>query len=712
MNRKIFKTVAIIAIALLSVVGKPVMAQVPANCGDVMLQAFDYYPQPINLPGFPQLSVNDSKWTTLNSQVVEIGQSFQMIWLPPSGYAGGAVGSTNMGYLPQYWFTQNSAFGLQADLKTLIANLKTNNCKAIADIVVNHRNGITDWCNFATESYNGVTYTPNSSWICTDDESRAKAPAGCNNPQGAADTGEKYDAARDLDHTNSQVRDAIKGYLSFMKNEMGYSGWRYDVAAGFSASYVGEYDDAAGGYFSVGEVLKCDYTAVETWINGTGKKSTAFDFPFQCSVRDAFNGGDLTKLVWKFLGTTNQPAGLIHNPDLRRYATTFIENHDTYRYGLAYTGNIPAGNAFMLGSPGVPTVYLPHWIAYKSDIKKMIAARKKAGLHSQSAVVVLRTESNIYVGEATGTNGKLIVKVGSGSYSAPTGYTLECSGTDWAIWTNSTTPTGPTASISPAGGYYASGTNVTLSSTGGTAPVKIYYTTNGSTPTSSSTLYTEPFKVTDATVKAIAIDNSSIASPIVSETYTTILPSDIDVHFKVPSNWSTVKVWAWKGTTNFTGGVWPGTALTITDGYVVFSTPATNSGFSIVFNNGDNKEQTVNITNVTGTVCYQTTTSTGTSPKKYNVEVITGCSTGIDTEKQASAAISIYPNPAKESVTIESDNNISEVRIYSIYGTLVKSVYVNSNSQTIELSGLPAGYYSVVVISENGDQTNTKLIKR
>ncbi len=61
MNRKIFKTVAIIAIALLSVVGRPVMAQVPANCGDVMLQAFDYYPQPINLPGFPQLSVNDSK---------------------------------------------------------------------------------------------------------------------------------------------------------------------------------------------------------------------------------------------------------------------------------------------------------------------------------------------------------------------------------------------------------------------------------------------------------------------------------------------------------------------------------------------------------------------------------------------------------------------------------------------------------------------------
>ncbi len=690
MKKNIFKLALVAILAVMPFIGQQAKAQVPANCSDVMLQTF-YWD-----------SYTDSKWTTLNAQAAEIGASFNLAWLPPSGKSAG------MGYLDVFWFNQNSAFGTQDELKTLIASLKTNNCKAIADIVINHRNGEKNWCDFPVESYNGTTYTPDLSWICNGDEAKSNGY----NVTGGNDTGENYASARDLDHTNSAVRNEIKGYMHFLKNEMGYAGWRYDLVKGYAGSYTKEYNDAAAGYLSVGEFYDTDYDKCVTWINSTSSSSMAFDFPFKGAVNAAFNNNDYTKLVWAFLGTTNQPAGIIHNPTMRRNAVTFIENHDTPSYGLKFNGNVEAANAFMLGSPGLPCVWLSHWMSNKDAIKKMIAARKKAGLHSQSAVVVLQTAGNIYVGEATGTNGKLIVKVGSGSYSAPAGYTLECSGTDWAIWTNSTTPTGPTASISPAGGYYASGTTVTLSSTGGTAPVKIYYTTNGTTPTASSTLYTAPFSVTDATVKAIAIDNSSIASPVVSETYTTILPSDIDVHFKVPSNWSTVKVWAWKGTTNFTGGVWPGTALTITDGYVVFSTPATNSGFSIVFNNGDNKEQTVDITNVTGTVCYQTTTSTGTSPKKYNVEVITGCSTGIDTEKQASAAISIYPNPAKESVTIESDNNISEVRIYSIYGTLVKSVYVNSNSQTIELSGLPAGYYSVVVISENGDQTNTKLIKR
>lgn len=706
MKKMIFKLGLVAILAVTPFVGQQAQAQVPANCGDVMLQAFDYYPEPINIGG-TTMTWNDSKWTTLNNQATEIGESFQMIWLPPSARAEGHP--TTMGYHPQYYFNQNSTFGTQEELTILIANLKTKNCKAIADIVVNHRSSPTNWCDFAVESYKGVTYTPNSSWICTNDESRSSAPAGCNNPSGANDSGELYPAARDLDHTNSAVRDNIKAYMQFLKNDIGYSGWRYDVAKGFAQTYVAEYNDAAAGTFSVGEVMETSYDYCKTWINNTNKKSTAFDFPCQAGIREALNNSgspDYTKLV-----SYGQPRGLIA-ADMKRYAVTFVENHDTYRYNLGFYGNIEIANAFILSSPGVPCIYLPHWNKYKTNIKKMIAARKKAGLHSESVVTNIQSATNIYVAKATGTNGDLIVKLGSGSYSAPAGYTLECSGTDWAIWTNSLTPTGPTASISPAGGYYAGGTTVTLSSTGGVAPVKIYYTTNGTTPTASSTLYTAPFTVTDATIKAIAIDNSSIASAVVSETYTTVAPSEIKVYFKVPANWSTVKVWAWKGATNFTGGVWPGSALTVVDGFVEFSTPTTNTGFNIIFNNGGNNEQTVDITNITATVCYQTTTSTGTSPKKYNVEVITGCSTSLEINNKVKAAVTLYPNPARESVTIESDTHISEVKIYSIYGVMVKSVYINSNSKTIELSGLPAGYYSVVSISENGEQTATKLIKR
>lgn len=35
-------------------------------------------------------------------------------------------------------------------------------------------------------------------------------------------------------------------------------------------------------------------------------------------------------------------------------------------------------NAFLLGMPGVPCVFYPHWQKYKADLKPMIDARKLA----------------------------------------------------------------------------------------------------------------------------------------------------------------------------------------------------------------------------------------------------------------------------------------------------------------------------------------------
>jgi len=69
--------------------------------------------------------------------------------------------------------------------------------------------------------------------------------------------------------------------------------------------------------------------------------------------------------------------------------------------------------------------------------------------------------------------------------------------------------------FSPVAGTYGSSQTVTLSSV--TAGASFYYTTNGSTPTTSSTLYTGPFSVsTNETVKVLATkfawSNSSISS--------------------------------------------------------------------------------------------------------------------------------------------------------------------------------------------------------
>jgi hypothetical protein len=79
-----------------------------------------------------------------------------------------------------------------------------------------------------------------------------------------------------------------------------------------------------------------------------------------------------------------------------------------------------------------------------------------------------------------------------------------------------TTP--PTVSATPAGGTYTSSQSVTLSSN---EPATIYYTTDGSTPSdTSSPEYTSPISITaDTTLKFYGIDTAGNPSSVVTEVY-------------------------------------------------------------------------------------------------------------------------------------------------------------------------------------------------
>jgi hypothetical protein len=76
----------------------------------------------------------------------------------------------------------------------------------------------------------------------------------------------------------------------------------------------------------------------------------------------------------------------------------------------------------------------------------------------------------------------------------------------------------PPVSILPAAGTYTAAQQVILSDTDATA--KIYYTTDGSTPTAASNLYTVPIAVAaSTTINAIAIDPTLMNSNIATGTY-------------------------------------------------------------------------------------------------------------------------------------------------------------------------------------------------
>jgi len=83
-------------------------------------------------------------------------------------------------------------------------------------------------------------------------------------------------------------------------------------------------------------------------------------------------------------------------------------------------------------------------------------------------------------------------------------------------------PPPPNPVFTPVTGTYGAGQLVTISDTAGSA-VTIYYTTNGTTPTSSSTVYTGPILVaTSETIKALAVGASYSAGTAVAATYTLI----------------------------------------------------------------------------------------------------------------------------------------------------------------------------------------------
>ena len=101
-------------------------------------------------------------------------------------------------------------------------------------------NRSTSWADFTNSSFANNNYA-----ICSNDEYFAPGNSGAGiSERGAYDTGEGYSAGRDLDHTNTSVQNEIKYWLSWLKNTIGFQGWRYDYVKGYGGAYVGMYNTA------------------------------------------------------------------------------------------------------------------------------------------------------------------------------------------------------------------------------------------------------------------------------------------------------------------------------------------------------------------------------------------------------------------------------------------------------------------------------------
>lgn len=588
----------------------------------------------VMLQGFSWDSYNESQWKVLEKQADELKGYIDLVWLPQSGKC---METTQvMGYMPYYYFNQNSSFGTEAELRSLITKFKAAGIGAIADVVINHRN-TEGWYTFPAETYKGVTYQMQSTDICKNDDGGTTATQAATNGVSLSnnnDEGEDWDGCRDLDHKSANVQKIIKAYLKYLKDDLGYTGFRYDMVKGFDGSHVADYNDATGVEYSVGEYWDGN-DKIESWINRTNKKSAAFDFQFRYNVRDAVNGAANGKVAtssdWSKLNSNDN---LMHDANYRRYAVTFVENHDTQKRSESEQ-NDPlrkdtiAANAYMLAMPGTPCIFQPHWNAYKSEIKEMIAARKYAGITNMSNYANKQSKKTLYVNEVTGTKHKLLVAVGNDAdkYAGETGYTKILSGYHYAYFLSNDAETSWTDVPS---GSYEEGFKTKLTAVSQTEGAKLVYTLDGSTPTAKSTTVESGKEISingTCTLKVGLLVNGEVRN-IATHQYT--IEKFKAYKFMIYVNadavkWSPLYCYTWK---KEPAVEWPGEKMTETKTiggktwyYKEVSIDNATELVNVIFNNGTDKPQTVDITGLTSTAYFEIETSK--EGKKYKVKDVT-----------------------------------------------------------------------------------------
>lgn len=158
-----------------------------------------------------------------------------------------------------------------------------------------------------------------------------------NNPafagKGTRKNEDDYTAAPNIDHSQERVRKDIVQWLLYLKNRVGFDGWRFDFVKGYSGVHTREYIDGTVPSLAFGEywdtmsyadgVLSYNQDAhrqrTVNWCDKTGGTAAAFDFTTKGILQEAVSRRE----YWRLVDTQGRPPGLIGMWPSR--AVTFIE---------------------------------------------------------------------------------------------------------------------------------------------------------------------------------------------------------------------------------------------------------------------------------------------------------------------------------------------------------------------------------------------------
>lgn len=410
--------------------GSPVAASTPKS--DVFIQGF-YWNSP---PG-------GAWWDSLARLAPGIGAAgFGAIWFPPA--TKGQAGGFSMGYDPydHYDFGEfnqhgsvETRFGSRAELVGAINAFHSVGVQVFADAVMGHMNGAEQKIPIDCSPYPGY---PDSAYLLfnyPNGSGRFRKNATHFYPnQQTCDVNPPYHGPYDpifkfgeiLAHTQSHVRDSLITWGQYLRNVIGFDGFRIDAVKHIDPMFIGPWVQATGGY------AVCEYfgstAEIATWLhycqNVFGGDVSMFDFPLRFTLKDMCNNTSGTfDMNWL------DGAGLV-NAGLSGFdVATFVENHDLDRTG--WDGSVDNGHSpilfnkdmaysYILFSEGRPCVFFRDYFVYglNTSINRLIWIRekflggtttKRDGLspwYVGSPASQLDQSRDIYVARRNGGNGK------------------------------------------------------------------------------------------------------------------------------------------------------------------------------------------------------------------------------------------------------------------------------------------------------------------
>ena len=198
--------------------------------------------------------------------------------------------------------------------------------------------------------------------------------------------------------------------MLWLKNDVGFNGFRFDFMTGIDPQHMKEYftnvdiDICIGEYWDSmeynNEYLNYNQNAhrqrIVDWMDNSGKHSYAFDMTTKGILQEALKN----KEYWRLADENNHPPGVIGW--WKEKSVTFLDNHDTHHLSQNLWSfpqdHIIEGYAYILTHPGIPIIYCDdlHMDGLHEMIVLLIKLRKETNINAHSDVEIVCADNEQY----------------------------------------------------------------------------------------------------------------------------------------------------------------------------------------------------------------------------------------------------------------------------------------------------------------------------